>query len=79
MDISVLFEYRKKNYGRRRFCQGKLVLPEENHYDVEILDIWQMTRRIILENVTGEVQIPLPGKERIAVMARNRYEYKCKR
>lgn len=61
-----------KYYGRRCPCQGKLVLPENFRYDVEVIDIWQMTRKTILEDVTGAVQISLPGKEGIAVMARKR-------
>lgn len=59
-----------KYYGRHCTCQGKLVLPKDKSYDVEVIDIWEMTRRTVLENVTGEIQIPLPGKEGIAVMAR---------
>lgn len=59
-----------KYYGRRCTCQGKLILPKDKSYDVEVINIWEMTRRTVLENVTGEVQISLPGKEGIAVMAR---------
>lgn len=61
-----------KYYGKHCTCQGKLVLPENHCYDVEVIDIWEMTRNTILEDVTGTVQIPLPGKEGIAVMAKRR-------
>ena len=61
-----------KYYGKHCTCQGKLVLPENHRYDVEVIDIWEMTRNTILEDVTGTVQIPLPGKEGIAVMAKRR-------
>ncbi|MDO5338170.1 MAG: DUF5605 domain-containing protein [Eubacteriales bacterium] len=59
-----------KYYERHCACQGKLILPEKAFYDVEVIDVWEMTKKTVLEQVNGEVQIPLPGKEGIAVMAR---------
>ena len=61
-----------KYYERRCTCQGKLILPEEAFYDVEVIDVWKMTKKNVLKQVNGEVQIRLPGKEGIAVMARKR-------
>ena len=41
----------------------------ENEYDVEVIDIWEMTRERVLESVSGEVEVSLPGKEGMAVLA----------
>lgn len=62
-------------YGRQCTSKGKLNLPQENKYNVEIIDIWDMTRRRVLESVSGEVEIELPGKEGIAVFAQKQKEY----
>lgn len=59
-----------KYYGRHCTCRGKLELPEENRYDVEVIDAWEMTRKTLLYNVSGEIEVELPGKEGIAVLAR---------
>ena len=61
-----------KYYGRHRKSSGTFALPKENRYDVEVIDVWEMTRTKVLEQVNGEVQVPLPGKEGIAVLARKR-------
>lgn len=62
-------------YGRQCTSKGKLNLPQENKYNVEIIDIWDMTRRRVLKSVSGEVEIELPGKEGIAVIAQKQKEY----
>lgn len=41
----------------------------ENEYDVEVIDVWEMTRERVLESVSGEVEVSLPGKEGMAVLA----------
>ena len=61
-----------KYYGRHSKCSWLCALPKENRYDVEVIDVWEMTRTKVLEQVNGEVQVPLPGKEGIAVLARKR-------
>ena len=45
-----------------------LDLPEEGRYKVEILDIWNMTRRQAVSGVRGKFTIGLPGGEGIAVL-----------
>lgn len=57
-------------YGRQCPAMGTMELPEVGNYQVEVIDIWEMSRKIILENVHGRVQVPLPGKEGIAVLAK---------
>ncbi len=49
---------------------GELVLPEEGSYDVEVIDAWEMTRMKVLSGVNGKIQVTLPGKEGIALLAK---------
>lgn len=55
----------------QRFCTsiGKLSLPSNGKYDVEVIDVWKMTREKVLENVNGDIEVKLPGKEGIALLA----------
>lgn len=56
-------------YDRRCYAKDTLLLPEDMHYTVEIIDIWEMSRTKIAANVSGQVSIRLPAKEGIAVLA----------
>ena len=56
-------------YGKHCTTSGKLNLPVENKYDVEVINVWEMTRERVLESVSGEVKVSLPGKEGMAVLA----------
>lgn len=56
-------------YGRSCPAVSHISLPEGGKYDVEIIDIWEMTRTKILSNASGETKLALPGKEGIAVLA----------
>lgn len=47
----------------------QLRLPEEGSYRIELIDTWEMTRKVVMENVNGTVKIELPGKEDMAVLA----------
>lgn len=58
-----------KYYARHCTGTGSMNLPEQYLYDIEVIDVWEMTHTKILEGVSGEVRITLPGKEGIAVMA----------
>lgn len=51
---------------------GKMELPEDHRYNVEVIDVWEMTRTTVLENVSGSVEAPLPGRPGIAVLAKRR-------
>ena len=48
---------------------GDIELPETNTYRIDVLDVWEMTRETILTGVNGKVNLQLPGKEGIAVLA----------
>lgn len=54
--------------GRTAQSYVDLVTPSEESYQVEVIDIWSMTRSIVNSKVTGEVRVPLPEKEGIAVL-----------
>lgn len=64
--------YRLEYLGRS--CPGliRFELPQDGDYLVEVIDIWEMTRKVAADHVNGQVQIDLPGKEGIAVLARRR-------
>lgn len=61
-----------KYYERQCTCKGTLDLPESGLYDVEIIDVWEMSRTKVMEHVNGHIQISLPGKEGIAILATNK-------
>ena len=48
---------------------GAMDLPKEENYKVEVIDTFEMTRKVVAENVSGLVKIDLPGKEGMAVFA----------
>ncbi|GFH97230.1 hypothetical protein IMSAGC003_03800 [Lachnospiraceae bacterium] len=47
----------------------ELNLPQDGSYRVEVIDAWNMTREVVAQNVCGRVQIKLPGREDMAVLA----------
>jgi hypothetical protein len=51
------------------FGEQTLRLPEDGRFRVELIDVWEMTRTVIAEDVSGETIIRLPGKEGLAVLA----------
>ena len=56
-------------YGDMCTIYGSIELPENHKYMVEIIDVWEMTRTIAAEHVSGKVEIVLPGKPGIAILA----------
>lgn len=53
-----------------RMCQSfiDLDLPENGKYTVEILDVWEMSRKLAAAGVCGRIRVGLPGKEGIAIL-----------
>lgn len=47
----------------------ELKLPETGKYKIEVIDVWEMTRKEVLTNVCGPVAVRLPGKPGMAVLA----------
>ena len=57
-------------YSRNCTTIGRMQLPEDGRYQVEVIDVWAMTREVVMRDVSGEIQIPLPGREGIAVLVK---------
>lgn len=57
-------------YLAQRTCaEEHLSLPKDRAYKIDLIDTWNMKRETILDKVSGDVKIPLPGKEFYAVLA----------
>ena len=54
-------------FGENRPCVTHRTLPE-GEWKAEIIDIWEMTRTISGEHLSGDVEIRLPAKQGIAVL-----------
>lgn len=54
-----------------RHCNGLLSwkLPEGHKYRVEVIDVWNMTRETVLTQCSGNIEVKLPGREGMAVLA----------
>ena len=59
-----------KYYDEQCICEGTLELPEEGSYAVEVIDSWEMTRTVALEEVSGTVHVPMPSKPGMALLAK---------
>lgn len=58
-----------KYYGRYCPKVAAFRLPQEHSYKIEVIDVWEMSRRTLVEKGSGKVPLELPGKEGIAVLA----------
>lgn len=56
-------------YGTHCNGIGHMTLPEDKKYRIEVIDAWEMTRETAAENVSGEVEVKLPGKVGTAILA----------
>ena len=54
-----------------RYCpsQRQLQLPAEHTYKIELIDAWNMTRETVMTGVSGDVTVPLPSRECMAILA----------
>ncbi len=64
-DKSVILHY----LYQRCAALHRLNLPAENTYKIEVIDTWNMTRNIVKESANGFVEIELPGKPYMAILA----------
>jgi len=62
-------DYRLQYIGQPRPCRLDVKLPENGKYKVEVIDVWEMTRKVSMEEASGNVRIALPAKEGIALLA----------
>lgn len=60
--------YSLEYFGHVRPAYLDLNLKEETEHKVEIVDIWEMTRRTAAEKACGKMRIKLPAKEGIALL-----------
>lgn len=44
-------------------------LPKTEKYKIEVIDSWNMTRKVVQEGVSGNVRVKLDGNEGIALLA----------
>lgn len=56
-------------YGRTCPAFVNITMPGEGSYNIEVIDIWEMTRTPAANGVQGTIKVSLPGKEGIAVLA----------
>ena len=56
-------------FARHCVAVAEWKLPEEGSYQIDVIDVWNMTRKTVMRGVCGRVRIKLPGKEGIAVIA----------
>lgn len=61
----VFLEY----FGTRCCGMTRWILPENHTYRIEEIDIWEMTRKTTYRGVNGKLEIKMPGKEGIALLA----------
>ncbi len=52
-------------------CQGldRFNLPEGRTYKIEVIDTWNMTREVVMDNASGMVNENLPGRPYMAILA----------
>ncbi|MFC6260671.1 DUF4038 domain-containing protein [Levilactobacillus fujinensis] len=64
-DDQVIVQY----YSRHCTAQGTIKLPADKKYAIDVIDVWKKTRRHVIDNVSGDVTVALPGKEGMAIIA----------
>lgn len=56
-------------YGINCCARVQLEIPAEYTYRVEVIDTWNMTRELVMENASGKTEVRLPSREYMAVLA----------
>ena len=51
-------------------CYGEQTvnLPKDKVYRAELIDVWNMTREVIAESISGETKLILPGRDNLALL-----------
>ena len=51
-------------------CYGEqtVQLPGDKVYKAELIDVWNMTREVIAESISGETKLTLPGRDNLALL-----------
>lgn len=58
-----------KYFARGCTSRANIGLPEDKKYKVEVIDVWNMTKEVVMEEVSGKITVKLPGKEGMAILA----------
>ena len=58
-----------KYYDLQCVRTGTIELPETGSYRIEVIGTWEMTRTVVRENANGTVEIDMPGREGMAILA----------
>jgi len=56
--------------GRSCMHVCTLDLPDHSQYEIEVIDVWEMTRQTVIPRASGKTRVPLPAKEGMAILAR---------
>lgn len=56
-------------YDLRTCAKDFLDLPMDKTYRIELIDTWEMTRKVLFERASGKTELYLPAKEGMAVLA----------
>ena len=56
-------------YDIQQFESAKLELPEDRTYRIDMIDTWNMTRETVQMGASGTIQVKLPSREYMAVLA----------
>ncbi|HHV10884.1 MAG TPA: DUF4038 domain-containing protein [Clostridiales bacterium] len=60
--------YRLHYLGRQRPSIMDYTVPENGKYQIEVIDVWEMSRTLLHDEVAGNIKLRLPGKEGIAIL-----------
>ena len=61
-------DFRLEYFGRMCPVYARADLPREGRYRVEMIDVWEMERRVVIDGINGQIKISLPGKEGMALL-----------
>lgn len=62
--------YYLQYFGKTCPVYTKFELWEDKRYSVEVIDVWDMTRTVVIEECTGKSKVDLPAKEGIAILVK---------
>jgi len=55
--------------GRSCPHECTLELPDTATFEIDVIDIWEMTRETVIHQASGKTKVPLPAKEGMAIIA----------
>lgn len=55
-------------FGRGCPCRACVSMPSAGTHQIEVIDVWEMTREVVQGGVDGDCMVELPSKEGVAVL-----------